>query len=85
MLPPRRSMSFLPMRSSSRRNLTLIAPCVYLIHHRADVYEDPGEFVPERGHYWDTKHGRAVALAKMLVGAVTGTTLDDSIQGRLTV
>ncbi len=27
---------------------TLIAPCVYLIHHRADVYEDPGEFIPER-------------------------------------
>jgi cytochrome P450 len=27
---------------------TLIAPCVYLIHHRADVYESPGEFIPER-------------------------------------
>jgi cytochrome P450 len=27
---------------------TLIAPCVYLIHHRSDVYENPGEFVPER-------------------------------------
>lgn len=27
---------------------TLIAPCVYLIHHREDVYENPGEFVPER-------------------------------------
>jgi cytochrome P450 family 135 len=27
---------------------TLIAPCVYLIHHREDVYEKPGEFVPER-------------------------------------
>jgi cytochrome P450/chorismate mutase len=27
---------------------TLIAPCVYLVHHRADVYEDPGEFRPER-------------------------------------
>jgi len=27
---------------------TLIAPCVYLIHHRADVYEKPGEFIPER-------------------------------------
>lgn len=27
---------------------TLIAPCVYLVHHRPDVYEDPGEFVPER-------------------------------------
>jgi cytochrome P450 len=27
---------------------TLIAPCVYLIHHRSDVYENPSEFVPER-------------------------------------
>jgi cytochrome P450/chorismate mutase len=27
---------------------TLIAPCVYLIHHRSDVYENPGEFEPER-------------------------------------
>jgi cytochrome P450/chorismate mutase len=27
---------------------TLIAPCVYLVHHREDVYENPGEFVPER-------------------------------------
>jgi cytochrome P450 family 135 len=27
---------------------TLIAPCVYLVHHRADVYESPGEFIPER-------------------------------------
>jgi cytochrome P450 len=27
---------------------TLIAPCVYLIHNREDVYENPGEFIPER-------------------------------------
>jgi len=27
---------------------TLVAPCVYLIHHRADVYDEPGSFVPER-------------------------------------
>jgi cytochrome P450 family 135 len=27
---------------------TLIAPCVYLIHHREDIYENPSEFVPER-------------------------------------
>jgi cytochrome P450 len=27
---------------------TLIAPCVYLIHHREDVYENPGAFIPER-------------------------------------
>jgi cytochrome P450 len=26
----------------------LVAPCVYLIHHRRDVYDDPGCFVPER-------------------------------------
>ncbi len=27
---------------------TLVAPCVYLIHHREDVYSEPGSFVPER-------------------------------------
>lgn len=27
---------------------TLVAPCVYLIHHRDDVYEEPGSFRPER-------------------------------------
>jgi len=27
---------------------TLVAPCVYLVHHREDVYERPGEFIPER-------------------------------------
>jgi len=27
---------------------TLIAPSVYLVHHREDVYERPGEFIPER-------------------------------------
>jgi cytochrome P450/chorismate mutase len=27
---------------------TLIAPCVYLVHHREEVYERPGEFIPER-------------------------------------
>jgi cytochrome P450 len=27
---------------------TLIAPCVHLVHHRDDVYENPGELIPER-------------------------------------
>src|SRR5258705_5941545 len=27
---------------------TLVAPCVYLIHHRQDVYEEPDRFIPER-------------------------------------
>ncbi|WP_336515493.1 pyridoxamine 5'-phosphate oxidase family protein [Pollutibacter soli] len=42
-------------------------------------------FVPEDGHYWDTKHGAFVAFAKQVTGAVLGKTLDDSIQGSLKV
>ena len=38
---------------------------------------------PQGGYYWDTKHGRAVAGIKMLVGAAIGKTLDDSVEGRL--
>ena len=40
---------------------------------------------PAEGYYWDNKHGNAVAGIKMLVGAMTGRTLDDSIEGRITV
>ena len=39
----------------------------------------------EQGYYWDTKHGSAVAFLKMAVGAALGKTLDDSIEGELTV
>ncbi|PZR30075.1 MAG: general stress protein [Citrobacter freundii] len=41
------------------------------------------EFVPRDGYYWDTKHGQLVAFAKQLAGAMTGKTLDDSIEGKL--
>lgn len=40
---------------------------------------------PVDGYYWDNKHGNAVAFAKMAVGAVIGKTLDDSIEGKVTV
>jgi general stress protein 26 len=40
---------------------------------------------PDDGYYWDTKHNRAIAFAKMVVGAVIGKTLDDSIEGKLRV
>lgn len=40
---------------------------------------------PQDGYYWDTKHGPAVAGLKMMLGAMLGKTMDDSIQGRLTV
>jgi general stress protein 26 len=38
---------------------------------------------PDEGYYWDTKHGNMVAGIKMLIGAATGKTLDDSIEGKL--
>jgi general stress protein 26 len=39
--------------------------------------------IPSQGYYWTTKHGKAVAGVKMLVGAAIGKTLDDSIEGQL--
>ena len=42
-------------------------------------------FYPQEGYYWDNKHGNAVAGVKMLWGAITGKTLDDSIEGKVTV
>jgi general stress protein 26 len=41
--------------------------------------------IPTSGYYWDTKHGNAVAFMKTVVGAMTGKTLDDSIEGNLKV
>lgn len=38
---------------------------------------------PSGGYYWDHKHGDMVAGVKMLIGAATGRTLDDTIEGRL--
>jgi general stress protein 26 len=40
---------------------------------------------PTDGYYWDTKHGNVVAGIKMLIGAATGKTLDDSISGKLQI
>jgi len=40
---------------------------------------------PEEGYYWDNKHGNMVAGVKMLVGAMAGKTLDDSIEGNVVV
>lgn len=39
--------------------------------------------VPQTGYYWDNKHGNMVAGIKMLIGAATGKTLDDSIEGKI--
>lgn len=41
------------------------------------------QFTSEDGYYWDTKHGNFISGIKILIGAATGHTLDDSIQGVL--
>lgn len=38
---------------------------------------------PSEGYYWDTKHGSLVAGVKMMIGAMIGKTLDDSIEGKI--
>jgi general stress protein 26 len=35
------------------------------------------------GYYWDTEHGKAIALMKIAVGAMTGKTMDDSVEGKV--
>jgi hypothetical protein len=41
--------------------------------------------VTKQAYYWDNKHDDAIALIKMAAGAVMGKTLDDSIEGTLSV
>lgn len=43
------------------------------------------KFTPEEAYYWDTKNGKMVSLVKIAIGAVTGKTMDDGIQGKLEV
>jgi general stress protein 26 len=43
------------------------------------------KFTPADGYYWDTKHGNMVSGMKMMIGAVVGQTLDDSIEGKLRI
>ncbi len=40
---------------------------------------------PHDAHYWDTKTNKLVALAKMVTGIFTGKTMDDGVEGELTV
>ena len=40
---------------------------------------------PSKGYNWDNKHGDAVAGVKMMIGAALGKTIDDSIEGTVTV
>lgn len=43
------------------------------------------QFTPTAGYYWDNKHGDLVAGVKIMIGAITGNTMDDSIEGKIEV
>lgn len=40
---------------------------------------------PSDGYYWDTKHGKMVSFLKIAAGAVSGKTLDDSVEGDIRI
>ena len=40
---------------------------------------------PHDGYYWDTKHGKVVSTLKIAMGAVVGKTLDDSVEGKVSL
>lgn len=38
---------------------------------------------PDRGYYWDTEHGKAIAMLKITVGSMMGKTMHDGVQGEV--
>jgi general stress protein 26 len=41
--------------------------------------------VPEEAYYWDTKSNKMVSMIKILSSVVTGKTMDDGVQGKLSI
>ena len=41
--------------------------------------------VPSDAYYWDTKHGKVVSFIKIMASIVSGKTMDDGIEGTLSV
>lgn len=40
---------------------------------------------PEEGFYWDTKDGKLVSMIKILASAVTGKTMQEGVEGTISV
>jgi general stress protein 26 len=51
--------------------------------------EDPRisviKVTPEEGFYWDTKDGKLVSMIKIMAAAVTGKTVDEGVEGTISV
>lgn len=43
------------------------------------------KFEPEQGAYWDTKNGKLVSLIKIAASALTGKTLEEGVEGKITM
>ena len=41
--------------------------------------------VPDEAYYWDTVHGKVVSLLKIAASLVSGKTMDDGIEGKMSV
>lgn len=39
--------------------------------------------IPDEAYYWDTKHGRFISLIGIAVSAMTGKTMDNSVEGHI--
>jgi general stress protein 26 len=40
---------------------------------------------PESAHYWDTKHGKMIAMVIYATAAITGKEFDDGVEGQIKV
>jgi general stress protein 26 len=40
---------------------------------------------PEEGFYWDTKNGKLVSMIKILASAITGNTIEEGVEGTISV
>lgn len=54
-----------------------------------DGVDDPKlrllKVTPQDGFYWDTKNGKMVSFLKRMTSLITGQTMDDSIEGNLSL
>ena len=41
--------------------------------------------VPDDAYYWDTVHGKVVSLLKIAASVVSGKTMDDGVEGKISV
>jgi general stress protein 26 len=41
--------------------------------------------IPDDVYYWDTVHGKMVSLLKIAVSAVSGASMDDGVEGKISI